>query len=438
MSDNKTNTTVKTVDVSVDAMDTLLGSPGAASVMTPEEGAPPVKPSFFTKEKVDMSVYEESEPPASEGGEGEEEKPAATEDGEEKPEGETTGEPAGETGSFGDLVDGIEGDPNDIEKNKGGRPALDKGGMAQLTEALIKDKVIFPFDDDKKLEDYTMDDFKELIVSNFTNQKEELQASTPKEFFEQLPQELQYAAQYVADGGTDMKGLFRALAASEETKTISIDTEQGQEQTVRQFLYASNFGTDEEIQEQIDSWKDLEKLETKATQFKPKLDKMQDQIVQRQLHEQQGKKKQQEDASKQYAESVYNTLEKGELNGLHMSNKIQNMLYQGLIQPNYPSVSGQNTNLFGHLIEKHQFVEPDHGLIAEALWLLADPKGYRAEIAKGANNEAVTDTVKKLKIEQANKTANGTEAEPGKGGAGKTRTIKKPNGGFFKRNNTNE
>ena len=36
---------------------------------------------------------------------------------------------------------------------------------------------------------------------------------TPKEFFESLPQELQIAARYVADGGTDLKGLFGATTS---------------------------------------------------------------------------------------------------------------------------------------------------------------------------------------------------------------------------------
>ena len=66
------------------------------------------------------------------------------------------------------------------------------------------------------------------------------------------------------------------------------------------------------------------------------------------------------------------------------------------------------------LIEKHQYVEPNHGLIAEALWLLADPNGYKAEIAKGATNEAVAETARQLKIEQSNKIATGSaEAETG-------------------------
>jgi len=307
--------------------------------------------------------------------------------------------------------------------------------MAQLVETLIKDKVILPFEDDKKLDDYTMDDYKELIQMNISEKKRQAEENTPKEFFEALPHELQYAAQYVANGGTDLKGLFKALASAEDNKAITPDTEQGQEAIVRNYLSATQFGDEAEIQEEIDSWRDLDKLEAKAKQFKPKLDKMQEAVIQRQIKEQEVKKHQQQEASHKYANSVYETLAKGNLNGLTLNQKTQNMLYQGLIQPNYPSVSGKNTNLFGHLIEKHQFVEPNHGLIAEALWLLADPEGYKAEIGKGSKNEAAAEVARQLKTEQASMTSGGGAEEPETtgGGSGKQRTIKRPEAGFFKR-----
>jgi hypothetical protein len=269
---------------------------------------------------------------------------------------------------------------------------------------------------------------------NFDNQRQTIQAETPKEFFQSLPPELQYAAKYVADGGTDMKGIFRALAAAEETKTIKLDSEAGQERAVKQFLQASNFGTEDEIQEQIDSWKDLDKLEAKANQFKPKLDAMSEQMVQRQVKEQEQMRAQREQQSQIYADSVYSVLEKGELNGLKMNSKVQNMLYSGLIQPNHQSVNGSPTNLFGHLIEKHQYVEPNHGLIAEALWLLADPDGYRSEIAKGATNTANAEVARQLKIEQQNKNAGGAD-EPGTSGGGKAAKpgLQRAPKNFFKR-----
>ena len=421
---SETKTTVQ--EVSTDELDNLLGMPGAGITnMTPTpkvETAEPDKPTFFQKDKVDMSFLDKDDDPSP---------PADPAPADPNPDPAPAAPKADDT-SFESLVDDM---PDPADPNPGGRPALDKQGMAQLAKALIDDKVILPFDEDKKLEDYTLDDYKELFKVNINEKVEAVKQTTPKEFFQSLPQELQYAAKYVADGGQDLKGLFKALAASEETKSFSIETEQGQEAVVRQYLYATNFGNDEEIQEEIESWKDLEKLEDRARKFKPKLDAMQEQLVQRQILDQEHKRKQQEQASLQYADSIYNVLEKGELNGLKLNQKTQSMLYSGLIQPNYPSVSGQNTNLFGHLIEKHQFVEPNHGLIAEALWLLADPDGYRAEIAKNNKNTVIQETTRTLKTEQSNKNAgSGQDPEPGEGGRTAARqTIKRPDGNFFKR-----
>jgi hypothetical protein len=411
MSDTQTNTQV--TQVSEDELDNLLGMPGGeVANMIPEAAIPEAdqeKPKFFQNGKVDTSFLNE---------------PDAT---------EPTAYPESvDTTSFDSIVEDLTPDSDD---SKTGRPSLDKKGMAQLAQALIDDKVILPFEEDKKLEDYTMDDYKELFSMNFQEKEKRIKENTPKEFFKSLPNELKAAAKYVADGGSDMKGLFKALAASEEVKSLDPSTERGQETIVRQYLQANDFGNDEEIQEEIDSWKDLEKLEAKANQFKPKLDKMQDAVVRRRLEEQEYKKQQQQDASYKYADSIFSTLEKGNLNGLKLDNKTQNMLYNGLVQPNYPSVNGSNTNLFGHLIEKHQFVEPNHGLIAEALWLLADPDGYKSQISKGATNIAAADVARQLKSEQANK--NGGGAEPQAGNERTTgahqRTIKRPGKGFFGR-----
>ena len=84
--------------------------------------------------------------------------------------------------------------------------------------------------------------------------------------------------------------------------------------------------------------------------------------------------------------------------------KTQSLLYNGLVNPAYPSINGKNTNLLGHLLEKYQFVEPNYDIITEALWLLADPKGYKATLMKQGENKAVEQTVRKLKTAQATKT----------------------------------
>jgi hypothetical protein len=407
----------------VDDLDNLLGMPGAESVITPNENDTPKPQSFFSNNKPDMAAFDsDSKTPDKEV-----EPEPKEEGGETEPKVSTT------DANFDNIVsevDPVEPDDNDDPNSKPGRPSLDKGGMAQLAKKLIDDKLLLPFDDDKPMEDYTMDDYKELFEVNFQERERKIREETPQEFFNALPRELQYAAQYVASGGSDLKGLFKHLATSEEMKSLDVSSDRGQEQIVREYLRAKQFGSEEDIQEEIDSWKDLGKLEEKAAKYKPELDKMQEQIVQKQLVEQEAKRKQQENASYAYMESVYDVLEDGELNGIKLNPKVQNMLYAGLVQPNYPSISGKNTNLFGHLIEKYQFVEPRHDLIAEALYLLADPNGYKEHIRQEAKNESAADTARTLKTEQSNK--NTVSAEPDNGG-GRSRGIPRPNKNFFKR-----
>jgi hypothetical protein len=135
--------------------------------------------------------------------------------------------------------------------------------------------------------------------------------------------------------------------------------------------------------------------------FKPKLDKMQEQVVARKVAEQEKIRKQQEAAAQHYMQNVYSTLQPGELNGVKLDKKTQSMLYSGLVQPQYPSMSGRPTNLLGHLLEKYQYVEPRHDLIAEALWLLADPDGYKGKIRNQGQQQTVEKTVRQLKTEQA-------------------------------------
>ena len=306
--------------------------------------------------------------------------------------------------------------------------------MADVFSKLIKDDKIVPFDDDKSLEEYTAKDWTELIEANLEERARQVRSETPKQFFESLPEELQIAARYVAEGGQDMKGLFATLAATEEVRTLDVSNERDQERIIVDYLTATGYGTSEEIAEEIEIWKDLGKLEQQAAKFKPKLDKMQEKVVAQKLEQQEMKRKQQEQASKQYMENVYNTLKEGSLNEIKVDRKVQAMLYNGLVQPNYPSVSGKNTNLLGHLLEKYQFVEPNYPLIAEALWLLADPKGYKAKIMDKGAQASVEKTVRKLKTEQVNSGGSSLGVEQKEKDVQKSNKRKIPRGNnIFKR-----
>lgn len=384
--EESTNVTQVNVD-----LDEIFGMPGADSITVPTKETAPAG-NVLSNKKTDLSFLD---------GEDEEEtsvdpETVETPEVEEKP-----------TESFDDLVkeveavdeDADEDDSDDEPKKKRGRKKIE--GVADVFTKLIEDEKLIPFDDDKSIEDYSAKDFQELIEANFAERERQLKEQTPKEFFESLPEELQAAAKYVADGGTDLKGLFSTLAQVEESRDLDPSVEQDQELIVREYLSATGFGDIEEIQEEIDTYKDMGRLEQLAGKFKPKLDKMQERLIQQRLAQQEERKAKQAEAANNYMENVYETLKVGEIGGIKLDKKTQASLYQGLVEPNYQSVSGRPTNMLGHLLEKYQYVEPNHELIAEALWLLSDKEGYHSKIKEGAKAETVEKTVRQLKTEQS-------------------------------------
>ena len=389
------STKVEEVDVDLDK---LFGQPGAESVILPAEEVEPAeeekKSNLFNKpEELDTTFIDKTETTTEEEVEVKAEEPETPEQKKELVDE-----------ALAELDDAIT--EEETGEAKTGRRKTDKSGLVDLANKMIEEGTLFGFDDDKPIDEYTTKDFRELFEANFQEREAKIRKDTPKEFFNSLPQELQVAAKYVADGGTDMKGLFRTLSHVEEIIQLDPENENHQAEIARQYLTATNFGTPEEIEEEIETWTDIEKLDKKAKQFKPKLDKMQEQIVAQQLAEQERKKAQQDAAASQYMDSVYNTLSTGQLGEIKLDRKVQNHLYGGLVQPNYPSISGKPTNLLGHLLEKYQFVEPRHDLIAEALWLLSDPDGYKNKVKSLGSKAAVEKTVRQLKTAQSKKTVN--------------------------------
>jgi len=381
------STTVEQVDVNIDE---IFSNLGADNIMVPEEEEKPAGNVLKAEEEFDTTFIDKTEEKV----ETVTEEPVATESTPEQ-------DKALVDEALSELDDMIS-DAEETE-SKPGRRKTDKSGLAELASKMIEEGTLFGFDDDKALEDYTTKDFRELFEANFQEREAKIRQDTPKEFFNSLPEELQVAAKYVADGGTDLKGLFRTLSHVEEVMDLDPSNEQHQAEIARQYLTATRFGTPEEIQEEIETWYDSDRLEKKANQFKPKLDRMQEKIVQQKLAEQEQLKAQQEDAAKAYMDNVYNTLADGKLGDVKLDRKTQNALYSGLVQPNYPSISGKPTNLLGHLLEKYQFVEPRHDLIAEALWLLSDPDGYKSKLKNQGSQDAVKKTVRQLKTAQSNK-----------------------------------
>ena len=410
MSTTNTNTETTSIEQVDMNLDELLGTPGAENVMLPEAEK---KPSIFSDTRPDLSFVD-------------------NESDEEGSDSKT------EKVSIDDLIEDVNPDADfrkkssaedDTEKSNAGRRKIDKSGMSEVINKLIETGKIVPFDDDKPLEDYSVKDYEELLEANFAEIENKVRQETPVEFFESLPQELQYAAKYVADGGQDLKGLFQVLAQTEEVRELDPANERGQEQIVREYLRATNFGTAEDIEEEIDGWRDRGDLEAKANKFKPKLDKMQESIVAQKVARQEQMRAQQHAASQAYMENVYNTVATADLNGIKLDKRTQNLIYSGLVQPTYPSISGKPTNLLGHLLEKFQYVEPNYNKIAKVLWLLADEEGYESKVRDQGKTAQVEKTVRQLKTEQAKLSTSAPVIE-------KEETVQRKiprSGNFFKR-----
>ena len=383
------NTSVEKVDLDIDSW---LGAPGADSIIVPESTpSTDEKPNIFSSAKTDVSFLDEENVKSD--------------------EIKTVLE---------EIIDDPADDEGGLDEPKG-RPRTEKSGLVNFLKKRIESKEMFAFDDydesKQSLDDYLSSlsekDVDELWQANVSNMKQEVASQTPVEFFESLPEELQYAAKYVADGGQDLKGLFQALAQVEQVREMDPSNDGDQETIVRSYLQATNFGDAEEIEEELNNWKDLGQLEKKAKQFKPKLDMMQEEMIQSRLAQQEAIKQQQEQAAEAYVQNVFEALRPGELNGVKLDKKVQSFLYNGLTQPQYPSINGNPTNLLGHLLERYQYVEPRYDLIAEALWLLSNPDDYRANLMRQGKNQAVEQTVRQLKTEQSrNKATSSVNTEP--------------------------
>lgn len=301
---------------------------------------------------------------------------------------------------------------------------------ADIFKKLIEKKLIIPFEDDKPLEEYTEKDFIELMETNIEERSKDIEAKVQEEFFSSLPRELQMATKYVVDGGTDLQGLFRALLQSNQVQQLDANEPSHQEHIARAYLHATNFGTSEIIEDQIREWYENGTLEKRAKQFKPVIDKMQEEVVNKQLQEQEKFKQQQIEKRKAFIDNIANVLKVGELNGIKIDKKRQEMLFNEMTTTKYQARNGFPTNLFGKLLDDYQWGDkPRYDLIAEALWLLAEPEEYKKAIRESGKKEAAEEAVRKLKMAQESGESNSSMPED----KSERRTIKRKQRNIFER-----
>jgi len=400
-------TTVTEVDF--DNIDDLLGIPSASSVITPPEG----KPSVLKSNKVDISFLDE----------------ISDDDTDSLKDPEVAKAAVAAIVDTPLLDNDDEDDSDDVSQvNKGGRPKLVKDAMIEAANRLIDKGVLQPFDDGKALTDYTVDDFEELIQANIDSQTSEVAQNAPVQLFQQLPEEVQAVIHYALNGGQDIKTIFSQLSRAQETFDLDVTSENDQETIARQYLNLTGFGSTEEIEDEINVLKDRGDLAKYAERYKPKLDARQAEVIENRLKEQQAAQNRKVEMEKRYHDVVYNTLNSNNLNGIPLNNKVQTMLYYGLTDANkYQDSKGNPTNALGYLLEQHQFgPKANPSLVAEALWLLADPVNYRNSVKQLGANVANANTVRQLRTEEGSRNSSSTGIGEQNTNAGRTSSKREP------------
>lgn len=383
---SKENTTIK--EVEVDDLDDLLGTK-AATVITPTEDS---KRSVLENAAVDTSFLDNMD------GEGDDPNPGMTNNSTP-----TSKDPLADV-LDADLNREDEDDEDEDPTPQGAKPAAQqkagrKPGLVEIADKLAKKGLIDLFEDNQDLSTYTLEDFEELFETNMIAKINEVAQAAPLEIFGKLDPKLQDVISYALNGGTDITNVLKNVARAQEITELTLDTPENQERIVREWLRETGSYSDEEIEDEITSYIDRNELERKASQFKPKLDKKQAEIMEKKLQEQEEKRRLAEETKKNYAEKIFHTLNRPDLNGLKLNNRIQTALYYGITDTSqYQDREGNPTNELGYLIEKYQLgKEADTSILLEALWLLKDPVGYRQSVLSIGQQQAHAKTFRSLK-----------------------------------------
>lgn len=293
--------------------------------------------------------------------------------------------------SFSDVIKNLG------EENEDG--TIQNKSSFTFLNKLVEDKKLFLFEDKTDLSEYSDDELSELLEENIKKVSSDATESALTTLFEALPQELQIAVKYASDGGNNIKELFKALASTSEIKELRIGDDD--EEIIRNYYRALEW-EEEDINDKISSLLDHgeELLQKEAVKVKPKLDKMNDEIVQAQLVQQERVKEAHQKEMQSYFSNAEETIKKGSLGNLKLDKKTQISLYSGITQPTFTTRRGTPTNELGYLLEKYQYTEPNFEKIYKVLWLLKDEEDFFKKFGQNLKNNETENIVRRLKMDE--------------------------------------
>lgn len=276
------------------------------------------------------------------------------------------------------------------EKKAGRKPVE----LVSMINQLVDEEILHGFEDS---EVKTIDEAKELIKLNLESREKVAEDNWWTNKVQNYSPQIQAILHYAEKGGGDVTPLIQAMSQVEQVYDLDVETEQGQEEIVRQTLKSKGFD-EEEIEDQISTLKDLDKLKTKAEKFFPELDGMKKREVQRMLQEQERRQEEARKATDSYVNTIKTTLEKETIGGVKLKREEKAKIFSSLVEPKYTSLNGSPTNGFVKALEDLQFGNSaDYEHFLNIVLYAIDKESFLEKIKATTKQEVTAETVKKLK-----------------------------------------
>lgn len=280
----------------------------------------------------------------------------------------------------------------DPAKPKPGRKPAD---IINIVNQLITDEILEPFEEGDEIK--TIDDVKDLIKLNLQKTKETAKSNWWEEEVKTYSPQIQAILHYAKQGGKDVTPLLDAISQVEEVADLDPDTEEGQIEIIRQTLRVKGID-EEEIEDQINTAKDLDKLKTKADKFLPELQSMKERHVQMLMRQEEERKIKAAEASTQYLNTVKETLNKDSIGGMKLQREDKAKIFEALAVPKYRSLNGIQTNGFVKSLEDMQFgSKADYEHFLNIVHFSVDKESFLEKLKQSIKNELSADTERKLR-----------------------------------------
>lgn len=307
----------------------------------------------------------------------------------------------------------------DSTGKKVGRKVTD---LVQIVNQLISEDVLSGYQDAKgnSIDIKTIDEAKQLIKDNLSESGKGREEEWKKDYKESLSPQVQAILHYAEQGAqsaTQIAQLMGAIQQVEEAVEIDMATKVGHEQVVRQTLKSKGF-KDSYVDKQVNILKDLgdDKLKEEAEELYPELVEAKQKQVKQIIAEQEVRRREAEEASKIYVNTIKETLGKDVLGGIKITREDKAKLYEAVTQPKYTSLNGSPTNLFVKTLEELQFGKnANYEHFMNIVQYAIDPKGFVDKLKTSVGNDIADDTFRKLKTAKSGGANTNTADEVNRG-----------------------